>query len=47
LIVSDSGSTTPAPSEPEVIDPADPDASLQDFFEGKVDKDRPVIDIKE
>jgi LysM repeat protein len=47
LIVSDSGSTTPSPSEPEVIVPADPDASLQDFFEGKVDKDRPVIDIKE
>ena len=47
LIVSDSGSTTPSPSDPEVIVPADPDSSLQDFFEGKVDKDRPVIDIKE
>ncbi len=47
LIVSDSGSTTPSPSDPEVIVPADPDSSLQDLFEGKVDKDRPVIDIKE
>ncbi len=47
LIVSDSGSTTPSPSDPEVIVPADPDSSLQDFFEGKVDNDRPVIDIKE
>jgi LysM repeat protein len=45
LIVSESGAA--APPQTEAPAPVDPDSSVQDFFQGKVDEDRPVIEVKE
>lgn len=47
LIVSDSGEVAQPQTETEAPAQVETDSSVQEFFQGKVDEDRPVIDIKE